>query len=96
MKKLKDLLVLWIVLSGFLGYVIGRIGHVLGGHTYSLHHWIPALVFMIVSPFFHKYWWWSIVFSFGVGFFISDWIDFINFRIIGVDVVEEYHFWGFD
>ena len=33
---------------------------------------------------------------FGLGLFISDLYDFLNLRFYGVDVVEEYKFWGFD
>ena len=84
---------------GFLGYVIGRIGHVLGGSLPAPHHWIYGLLLVILGAvllFVFKKFYGYYILMFGLGLFISDLYDFLNLRFYGVDIVEEYKFWGFD
>lgn len=80
----------------FLGYVIGRIGHILGGHLKSPHHWIYGLILIIVGIIFRKNFWGILALSFGIGLFISDLRDFLSLRFYGVDDVKIKKFWGID
>jgi len=84
---------------GFLGYVIGIIVLVLGGLLPAPHHWIYGLLLVILGAvllFVFKKFYGYYILMFGLGVFISDLYDFLNLRFYGVDVVEEYKFWGFD
>jgi hypothetical protein len=90
------LFILFLFFMTFFGYAVGRIGHILTGYRNSLHHWILALLIVLLSTFFYKYWWGKPLLFFGIGFFISDLNDFMHFRIISPDVTSEYVFWGVD
>jgi len=85
----------WMLVVGFLGYAIGRIGSILWGYMDIMHHWVPAIFIIGISPFLQKHWWWVLVLAFGIGFLISDLDDFINLRFWGVDTAEP-RFWGVD
>lgn len=87
---------LWCAVIGFVGYAIGRIGSILWGYMNILHHWVPALIIIVLSPFLRKNWWWVLVLSFGIGLFVSDLNDAVHLKIWGVDDVEVQRFWGVD
>ena len=87
---------LWTLAVGFIGYAIGRLGSILWGHLDTLHHWVPAIVIILIAPIWRKNWWWVLLLSFGIGLLISDLDDFLNLRVWGVDVHEDQHFWGID
>jgi hypothetical protein len=82
----------------FMGFAIGRIGHILGGQIIWVpHHWIIALL-IIILPFF----WRSkkyprlmtLIVYFGVGLFISDLRDFLLLKTFGLDDVSVLKFWN--
>jgi len=96
--------VLFYILMAFIGYAIGRISHMYGGHLNVPHHWIYGLILMIAGLSFYKYshrskilkrigmW----VFYFGVGLFVSDFRDFLQLKFFGVDEHGPKNFWGVD
>ena len=92
----QPLFLLFLFFMAFFGYAVGRAGHILTGYRNSLHHWVIALLIMLIAPFFYKHWWGKTLLFFGIGFFISDLNDFIHFRIVSPDVTSEYVFWGID
>jgi hypothetical protein len=80
------------------GYSIGRAGHVLFGDWKSPHHWIFGLLFIlagVVLDLDRTMLTLSLI-SFGVGCFISDIDDFLEFKIIRPDEHPERKFFGFD
>ena len=84
----------------FAGYVIGRIGHVLGGQIKSPHHWIYGVALMLVGMtdfliFFEDRWSLALI-AFGVGLAVSDLDDMIDFKIYGVDPPGKKKFWNID
>lgn len=79
------------LLSGFVGYCIGRAGHVLGGDLPGPHHWIYGLVLLIAGVFIN-----DLITYFGLGLFISDWVDFTKGLFWGRDEPGPKKFWGFD
>jgi len=82
-------------LVGFLGYAIGRIGHIYLGKTDGPHHWIyGALMFVPGLYVFNLYIF--LLFAFGMGLIISDLKDFLELKIWGVDDVEVLKFWHID
>jgi hypothetical protein len=88
------------ILTFMVGYSIGRIGHVkLGSKIDFLHHWIYGLILVLVGvlmDFDSKAWSYVLVFS-GIGVFISDFYDFLDFRIWGADPpAPKKYFFGFD
>lgn len=95
LEKNYPLYTLFIIIL-FLGYSIGRIGHIVGGSTYGLHHWILASAIILISLPLCKSKIGKMFLFFGLGLFFSDFIDVIHFRVIGKDVVSQYVFWGFD
>jgi hypothetical protein len=88
--------ILLYVLITFIGYSIGRIGHIYGGHLKDPHHWIYGLILIIIGIYFYREFWGVFIISLGVGVFISDLKDFFNRRIYGVDNVKKKKFWGID
>lgn len=80
----------------FIGYIIGRIGHVLGGQIRSPHHWIYGLILAIGGMFFVKEYFGIPTIMFGVGLFVSDLDDFIQLKFYGVDAKGKKRFWGID
>jgi len=80
----------------FLGYAIGRIGHILGGHTKSPHHWIYGLILVVGGIYFLKEYLGVIAVFFGLGVFVSDLNDFLHLKFYGVDDDGEKRFWGID
>ncbi len=82
----------------FIGYVLGRIGHVFYGSVDTFHHWIFGVILIGYSTqdsiYFEKYK--QYILYFGIGLVISDFIDMTNFRIYGKDIVTEYNLIGID
>lgn len=94
--------VLFLLGSAFLGFIIGRVGHCylnvwLKNPWWVPHHWIPAVVVMILgfsfiqSPDLSYQ-----ATSFGSGLFISDLKDFWKLRFIEPDEEGEKSFWHID
>lgn len=80
----------------FLGFAIGRIGHILGGHLNTPDHWIYGVLAILVGASFHDHHWGIWVLAFGIGHTISDLKDMINLKFYGPDEVEVKKFWGID
>ena len=78
-------------LTCFIGYFIGRLGHVYGGQLKGPHHWIYGVALIIIGWFYSIY-----ILSLGIGVFISDLRDFIKGRFYGVDEPGRKKFWGID
>ena len=92
-------MLLYYLLVGFLGYFIGRLGHIYGGNIKFFHHWVYGLtlcVICVIGIILSSVFWGLYVFSFGLGLFISDSKDFLNFKIYGIDDVKIKKFWGID
>ena len=83
----------------FVGYLIGRAGHVIGGSiAWIPHHWIFGLIIMFAPLFLKKA---SrkikiLIVLFGLGVFVSDFNDFLRLRIMQPDDVKIVRFWGID
>ena len=80
----------------FVGYVVGRIGHITRGHLKTLHHWIYGLVLLIIGLVFCESLWGLYILSFGAGLFISDLRDFFDLKFYGVDKDGIKKFWEVD
>jgi len=80
----------------FVGYAVGRAGHILGGHTRSPHHWLYGAMMIIIAVLFREASLSSYMALCGVGVFVSDLKDFLDLKIYGVDEVEVKRFWGID
>jgi len=88
-------------MSGFIGYILGRICHywlnpLFNNPDWAPHHWIYGLLIVV-------YGWYAtglyglLIAAFGIGFFVSDLRDFLNGEIIGPDDdTEPARFWGID
>lgn len=88
--------ILFYILIAFIGYAVGRIGHIYLGHIKSFHHWIYGLILMILGLIFRNNFIGLLAFSFGSGHFISDFKDFLHLKFYGVDEEGEKKFWGID
>src|SRR3989338_4912663 len=85
--------IIYFLLAGFLGYVIGRWGDNylnfwIGNRSWYYYfpdHWIYGLILMIVGLFVFTTSLGWLVFSFGLGHFISDLKDFWNLKFYGSD-----------
>ncbi len=88
--------ILFYILIMFIGYAIGRIGHIYGGHLKTFHHWIYGSILIILGLIFSKNLLGLLAFSFGVGHFISDFNDFLHLKFYGVDELSKKKFWGID
>jgi len=85
------------IVLAFLGFAVGRIGHIFGGQLKSPHHWIYGFILIFVGLFFHKKAWGFWSFSFGLGLFVSDFKDFLDFKIYGIDDPQQIKkFWQID
>jgi len=91
---LKQLLIAFVFI--FLGFIIGRIGHVFGGSLNAPHHWIYGVIFVIIGIIFRKKSWGIIVLVFGAGLFVSDLRDFLMLKFYGPDVPGPKSFWHID
>ena len=90
------------LISGFAGYITGRIGdHYVNfwmkDPWWTPHHWIYGVILMVASFFVFKNYW-VYIFSFGLGHFMSDLKDFLEFKIIGSDKKDksQRRFWHID
>lgn len=88
--------ILFYILALFIGYIVGRINHILGGHLPGPHHWIYGLILLMGGLFFIDNFFAILILFFGTGLFISDLKDFINLKFFGVDEVKEKKFLGID
>lgn len=94
--------VIIILVSAFIGYLIGRVGDcylnpLLKDPAWAPHHWIYGVMIMIIGLIVMEnnlvgLW----LFSFGLGHFISDLKDFVDLRFIGADKKGKTKFWGID
>lgn len=96
MKILKIVLLVLAIVIAFIGFAIGRVGHLYGGQLNVPHHWIYGLALMIVGIIWRKKGWGWYVFAFGLGLFVSDLKDFITLRFYSVDDVKVLKFWQID
>ena len=86
-----------IVALVFLGYFLGRVGDHLGGHMNIPHHWIYGVLMILFGFSFYEYTLGANSAYSGIGLFISDYEDFMHFRIYGPDDhKKELRFWHFD
>ena len=87
-----------LVLLGiaFVGYAIGRISHIVGGHLNAPHHWIYGILAIIVGAFFFKEDWGKVLIAFGIGHTISDLKDMVDLKFYGRDEPGPKKFWGID
>jgi hypothetical protein len=88
--------ILFYILIAFIGYAIGRIGHIYGGHLKTPHHWIYGLILMILGLIFYKNFLGLLFLSFGIGHFISDFKDFLRLKFYGAEKEFKKKFWGID
>jgi len=89
------------LLLAFIGFSLGRIGHIVGGQIpWIPHHWIFGLILVVaglVCFLFKKaritgYY----LIFFGAGVFISDFRDFVLGRVWELDDVTILKFWAVD
>jgi len=80
----------------FLGYAVGRISHIYGGHLKAPHHCIYGLILVIIGLFFYKDGIGWVFLCFGTGHFISDFKDFWQLKFFGTDEEDKRKFWGVD
>lgn len=88
--------VLVFLAVAFIGYVIGRIGHILGGHLNTPDHWIYGMLAILVGASFHDHDWGVRLVAFGIGHTISDLKDMFHLKFYGPDEVKIKKFWGID
>jgi len=88
--------ILIFILAAFSGFIIGRIGHIIWGDKKGPHHWIYGLFLIIGAFILIDNFWAQLIFLLGIGLFISDLKDFLNFKFYGVDDVKVKKFWGID
>lgn len=79
----------------FVGFAIGRIGHIYGGHLSTPDHWIYGALLFIPGIGYTGSFIFALFF-FGAGLIISDLKDFLNFKLWGPDEVDELRFWHID
>lgn len=89
------ILILWAVIA-FIGYVIGRVSHVIGGHLNTPDHWIYGVLAIIVGTVFYKHHIGQVLIAFGIGHTVSDLKDMLNLKFYGPDEPGPRHFWGID
>lgn len=90
--------IVFSLIIGFIGFASGRIGHILGGTSVSPHHWIYALLIIILGLLLHSKYpkLHLFIIVFGIGLFISDLRDFLNLQFYGADTVTKFVFWSID
>ncbi len=94
--------VVFILISAFLGYLIGRVGDryinpLMKDPSWAPHHWIYGAIIMIIGlVLMEKQAMGLWLFSFGLGHLISDFNDFVDLKFIGSDNKENPKFWGID
>lgn len=90
------LYIIFYIFSAFIGYALGRIGHIYHGYKDTPHHWIYGLILIIFGLIFYKYFILRLAFYFGIGSFISDLKDFLQLKFWGPDEEGKKKFWGID
>jgi hypothetical protein len=85
---------LLVLSSGLAGFGLGRIGDKYFGYVNFMHHWIYGLVLILIGIFFIKSLTGIALISFGIGHFLSDLDDFLNFRVWGADIPHKWKFWS--
>lgn len=85
-----------LLIIAFVGYAVGRVSHIMGGHLNIPDHWIYGVLAIIIDVVFYKHTWAQLLIAFGVGHTISDLKDMINLKFYGPDEVEVKEFWGID
>jgi hypothetical protein len=80
----------------FVGYAIGRFGHIFGGHLNTPHHWIYGLLLIVFGFIYIEKFYGDIILYFGTGHFISDFKDFLKMKFFGRDEDGVKKFWGID
>jgi len=94
--------VITFILVAFLGYIVGRwadyVNALIRDPAWLPHHWIPALILMVIGFFYLKDSLGLLVSSFGTGFFISDLKDFLNLKFFEKDGKnpKDVKFWNID
>ena len=95
--------ILSILLPAFLGYIIGRLGDYyfvfwMKDPEWAPHHWIYGLILTIIGFFLLNNIWGMWIFFFGIGLFVSDLKDFLDFKFIGADKKKksQRRFWHID
>jgi hypothetical protein len=87
---------LYYLLIFFLGLSLGRLGHIYASHlSYIPHHWIFGAGLIVIFPLLPINLGW-VLFSLGLGVFISDLRDFLRLRTFEPDDVTTKKFWGID
>jgi putative Mn2+ efflux pump MntP len=81
------------LISAFIGFSIGRFCDKYGGHLNTLHHWIYGLLMIMIGAYCMNYFIGLLLFSFGIGLFVSDLDDFLHLRFFGVDKPHKWKFW---
>ena len=94
------ILIVTNLILAFVGFAIGRIGHIYGGQMKSPHHWIYGVILMfagilIFLVFFESKWSLGLI-SVGFGLSVSDLEDMADFKVYGVDLPGKKRFWGVD
>lgn len=70
----------------FIGFALGRLGHIISGNLPGPHHWfIPGLLLVVLGFIFRSFFLSLHMICFGVGQIISDFDDMIHLRIWGRD-----------
>jgi len=89
------LLIVNCLATAFVGYAIGRIGHIHLGHTDGPDHWLYGVALFVPGGFFTGQLI-LLMFAFGAGLVISDFKDLLNLKCWGPDKVEVLRFWHID
>lgn len=78
-----------LIFFALAGYLIGRWSHAylndLVGNPAAPHHWIYGALLMILGIALRKRMIGKLMFTFGLGLFASDLIDFFHFRLLSPD-----------
>ena len=90
------LFVMLCPISAFLGYALGRIGHIYWGKVEGPHHWIYGLTLVIIGGKYYYGFYGLLALSIGLGVFISDLKDFLRLKFYGKDQPGKRRFWGID
>jgi len=94
-----------LIVFAFIGYVVGRISHIVGGQLgdrgidvkYWPHHWVFGVLAAIIGVIFYKQDLGKWLVAFGVGHIISDWNDLLKGRVFDTSEEPEIKkFWGID
>jgi hypothetical protein len=90
------MVLLLLLVAVFVGFAIGRIGHMLGGHLNTPDHWIYGVLLVIGGIILYKNPWGKYLITLGIGHTISDLKDMLNLKFYGPDKVDVKKFWGID